>query len=440
MRTDKDLLEVNESDSTAVVNQKRSASIIIFLSLLPFLSVLTIILTGSIQNIDVLDLMKVGVLAFLLTTALCFFVRMHDNIFEIKFSKTIILISYLLSIVLIMLQKSPEIYSFWMIGALLITMLIDNKLGLMVYFNLAFVLSITSYLNLEATIQLLIMGVLFALVSGSLRNKATEIYAAIILLSTNITLSFNMNNFIFETNNNINYLTSFFSILAVLVTAFLLSLLYDWIVKKLDLNISDELAISSIDIVDNTPESTGDELTTDRSIRTSYDILLSDNNELLLKMKEHSEALYKHSILIGDLSGRAAKTIDANEELARAGGYYHELGKIKGKNYIEEGLKLADEYAFPEELKSILRQHSIKHDKPTFVEAAIVMMSDNVASTIEYIKKTGDQKFTSDKIVDNIFRMRMEKGTFDDSGLSVKDFKLLKDFYQNEYKRQDVEN
>ena len=181
MRTDKDLLEVNESDSTAVVNQKRSASIIIFLSLLPFLSVLTIILTGSIQNIDVLDLMKVGVLAFLLTTALCFFVRMHDNIFEIKFSKTIILISYLLSIVLIMLQKSPEIYSFWMIGALLITMLIDNKLGLMVYFNLAFVLSITSYLNLEATIQLLIMGVLFALLSGSLRNKATVIYAAIIL-------------------------------------------------------------------------------------------------------------------------------------------------------------------------------------------------------------------------------------------------------------------
>ena len=26
--------------------------------------------------------------------------------------------------------------------------------------------------------------------------------------------------------------------------------------------------------------------------------------------------------------------------------------------------------------------------------------------------------------------MRMEKGTFDDSGLTVKDFKLLKEFYQ----------
>ena len=38
-----------------------------------------------------------------------------------------------------------------------------------------------------------------------------------------------------------------------------------------------------------------------------------------------------------------------------------------------------------------------------------VMISDNVATTIEYIDKTGDQKFTSDKIIDNIFRIRMDK-------------------------------
>ena len=49
---------------------------------------------------------------------------------------------------------------------------------------------------------------------------------------------------------------------------------------------------------------------------------------------------------------------------------YHEAGKIMGKNYIE-GLKLADEYVF---LKlNCTRQHNIKHDKPTFIESAIVM-------------------------------------------------------------------
>ena len=33
--------------------------------------------------------------------------------------------------------------------------------------------------------------------------------------------------------------------------------------------------------------------------------------------------------------------------------------------------------------------------------------------------------------------MRMDKGTFDESGLSVKEFKLLKDFYQKEFKSKD---
>ena len=50
------------------------------------------------------------------------------------------------------------------------------------------------------------------------------------------------------------------------------------------------------------------------------------------------------------------------------------------------------------------------------------MISDNVVSTIDYIDKTGDKKFSPDKIVDNLFRMRMDKGTFDDVDY-VKNFK-----------------
>ena len=177
----------------------------------------------------------------------------------------------------------------------------------------------------------------------------------------------------------------------------------------------------------------------DNVTKTSYDLLISDNNELLIKMKEFSESLYNHCRLIGDLSGKAARTIGANENLARAGGYYHEVGKLGGKNYIEEGLKLADRYSFPNELREVLKQHNIKYDKPTFVESAIVMISDNLVSTIEYIEKTGDKKFSPDKIVDNLFRMRMDKGTFDDALLSIKDFNLLKEFYKKEFKSKDNE-
>jgi putative nucleotidyltransferase with HDIG domain len=386
-------------------------------------------------------------MTFLLTTAMVFFVRLQEHIFDVKFAKSIIIYSYLISIVLIMLPINPEVYSLWMIGGILIAMLVDGKLGLLVYFNLTFILSIAHSINIESTIQLLVMGVLFILLSAYLKTKTTVIYAAIILLSTNITLAFIMNNFIFETNSNVNYLSSFFSILAVVLTAFLLSTLYDRIALKHSINLLDDVSIedkesfnpANPETITNNDEIKEDISVSDSSTRTSYEVLLSDNNELLQRMKKHSEGLYKHCILIGDLSGRAACIIGANEALARTGGYYHELGKIIGKNYIDEGIKLANEYAFPKELKEILKQHNIKHDKPTFVESAIVMISDNVLSTIEYIDKTGDQKFTSDKIIDNIFRMRMDKGTFDDSGLSIRDFKLLKDFYQKEFRGQGVE-
>jgi putative nucleotidyltransferase with HDIG domain len=260
---------------------------------------------------------------------------------------------------------------------------------------------------------------------------------------------------------------SFFSILAVLVTAFLLCFFYERFLitevpeaeaELLNANTAATEIKADIDAIFSVtsptvtkpeesmkPEVTRMELNPsedDRDIvpiekhfgtRTSYELLNEKDNVLLMKLKEHSVSLYEHALQIGDLSYRAAKEIGADELLTKAGGLYHEIGKINGNNYIEEGLKIAEEYAFPKELIMILKQHNIKYEKPTSMEATIVMLSDNVVSTIEYIEKTEDNKFTSNKIIDNIFQMRMEKGTFDQSGLSIKDFKKLKDFYQKEF-------
>lgn len=428
MRTDEDLSNVIKNDTRSTVSSKKSTKSLILISLMPFLCVITIISFGLLNNSDIIDMMKISIMTFLLTTVMIFFIRLQGDVINVKFSKRIIWTTYLLSLLLILLPNNPEIYSFWMIGGLLIAMLIDIKLGLLVCFNLTFILGISYSLRPETIIHFLIMGVLLILLASSLKEKTTVIYASIIILSSNITLSFIMNNFIFDSSINVNYLASFFSILVVLVTAFLLSNIYDRMLSKNYENAKKSVSCEDIDI------STDNNNT--KIIKTSYDILLSEKNELILKMKEYSAELYEHCMLIGDLSGRAAHAIGAKESLARAGGYYHELGRMNGKNYIEEGLKLAEEYRFPDELKNILKEHNIKYDKPTSVESAIVMISDNLASTIEYIDKTANKKFALDKIVDNIFRMRMDKGTFDDSGLSVRDFKLLKEFYQNEFKKK----
>ncbi|NLP35661.1 MAG: HDIG domain-containing protein [Clostridiales bacterium] len=423
---------------------------------LPILSTVLVILLEFISNGPGMTMVKLGILTLLLTSAVGVYLHIFEkNIAGKKYAISIIIISYLSSIGLLYLVNQPEAYSFWMIGGLLISMLIDHKLGLLLHFNLTFLVGIAFAERMETVLQLLLIGTLMNMLSGYLKKKSTVIYASIIILSTNITLAFVINNFVFDYRAGYNYFSSFFSILTVLIIGFFISLIYQHFVvinedKRenddntadiIDENMEDEEICENTIVEQNLLEEEDKEITkASDGFRTSYQLLNNLNNELLLRLKECSKDLYEHSLLIGDISSSAAKAIQADELLAKAGGLYHEIGKINKGNYIEQGLILAEQYGFPEQLKSILKQHNIKYEKPTSVEAAIVMLSDNVVSTIEYIEKTEDYKYTRNMIIENIFQMRMDKGTFDESGLSIKDYKLLKEFYQKEFYRRESAN
>jgi cyclic-di-AMP phosphodiesterase PgpH len=482
MKTDKKNIgaDVKNKELTIVVKTDGKLKTPILITVLPVLAMVTSILPDIIRSNTSAATARLGILTLVLTSIITFYIRLtEDRILEKKLSKTIVALGYLGSIALMLLVPGPEIFCFWMIGGLVTAMLIDGKLGLLFHFNLSFIMGISMSVRAEIIIQILIIGVLMSLLAGALKQKSSVIYAAIIILSSHITLSFALNNFIFESESNYNYLNSLFSILAVLVTAFFICMIYhsafgqeesesskdsitavhqaDDFVKAAEIKDTkteqSEFAVTVSELTTEalktfeaeavlTDQKTDATLTLENTgsqpnigIRTSYDILCDLDNELIKKMREFSESLYSHSVLIGDLSCRAAKEIGADEELAMAGGLYHEIGKLRGKNYIEEGLILAEEYAFPKELRAILKEHNIKYEKPSSVEAAIVMLSDNVVSTIEYIEKTEEHRFTTDKIIDNIFIMRMDKGTFDLTSLSLNDFKKLKEFYQREFRK-----
>ncbi len=476
----------------------RGSNSSIFLTILPILSMIASIIPGIMQKTPGVEIAKAAVLMMILTMVATFYIRLYsENIFNRRFAKTIIILSYLCSIVLVLMVPKPHLYSLWMLGGLFVAMVIDNKLGLLFHFSLSFILGITYVPQPEAIIHILIIGVIMNLLSGALRSRSTMVYAMIIILSTNVTLSFIINNFIFNSQESYNYLYSLFSLLAVMVAAFLLCVLYDrWEVKgkalqseqcgertgELSAEPSGKWIGDSFEELNGKPvekwnvESGGElsvgqakspsfnALTSESGIHnlelgeqtssilqaasleievgepepiidpsSSYDVLCSKENELMMKLKAHSETLYDHALSIAEISGRAAGQIGAGEQLAYAGGLYHEIGKINGKNYIEEGLAIAEDYAFPRELKSIIKEHNIKYDKPGSVEAAIVMLTDSVVSTIEYISKTEEHKFTPQKVIDSIFQMRMEKGTLDQSHLSLRDFKLLKEFFLKEF-------
>lgn len=419
--------------------------------ILPLISTAFMVLLEILRTGYGVSMIKLGVLTLLLTLAASYYIRLYEEyIIKSRFTIFILAICYIGSLGLLFFVKNPETDVFWMLGGLLVSMIIDRKLGFFLQFNLIFIYTVGFTMRIETLLHLLVISCLMCALAKYLADKSTFAYGTIIILSTNITLAFVFNNFLFEYNAGFDYLASLINILIVIIVSFLLSTLYNHYLNK-DVDRKINLTSDNSDILVNNEEFTKEEgledniegniesNVEDNVFGTSYELLMDSNNELLIQLKEHSQELYNHAHRVGDISSRAAKAISADEFLAYTGGLYHEIGKIRPGNYIEQGLLIAEEYQFPEKLKRIVKQHNIKYDKPTSVESTIVMLTDHALATINYLDNQGENKYPIDKVISNIFQLRMEKGTFDEAGLSIKDFKLLRKFYQEEFHKKGME-
>lgn len=159
-------------------------------------------------------------------------------------------------------------------------------------------------------------------------------------------------------------------------------------------------------------------------------MLLQDDYPLMQELKKHT-ALYAHCREISRISILAAESIGCDGLLAGAGGMYHEIGRIKSpSDYMKANMELADACGFPQQLKDVIRQHNTGSEKPKSPEAAIVMLSDCILSTGEYLQKNGKRGSISDeRLVRNIFANRKEKGSLDEAGLTEEQLQTLKAFY-----------
>lgn len=122
------------------------------------------------------------------------------------------------------------------------------------------------------------------------------------------------------------------------------------------------------------------------NITTNFTLLeLTDfNHPLLRKMQMDAPGTYHHSLMVANLSERAAAEIGANPLLCRACSLFHDIGKLSKpeyfvenqreginphdektpsmsaliiKNHVKEGLELAQEYKLPKPIMDVIEQH-----------------------------------------------------------------------------------
>lgn len=200
--------------------------------------------------------------------------------------------------------------------------------------------------------------------------------------------------------------------------------------------------------------------------------LSNPNQPLLRRLLLEAPGTYHHSILIANMAEASAEAVGANPLLARVGGYYHDIGKLKRPLYFKEnqigtgnvhdstdpavsaaiitahtrdGLALAKQYRLPLEVQEIVAQHhgnsrvkyfytkAIKESgeavdeeifaydgtPPQSPEAAIVMLCDTIEAAVRTLNNPTTEEIHS--FIWKLIRGKIDDGQLANAPLTMKD-------------------
>ena len=206
--------------------------------------------------------------------------------------------------------------------------------------------------------------------------------------------------------------------------------------------------------------------------------LLDRNHPALQELEQKAPGTFNHSMLVGSLAGRAARSVHADPLLAQAAAWYHDLGKTQHPQYfvenqlgynphdeldpvesaaiirrhVTDGLDLATKYRIPDDVANGIRMHhgtslmryfyhkaltqdpnvdpgEFRHhgEKPKRKEMAIVMISDATeAAARAYAQQEQPTEIGLRKLVDDIVTEKLDDGQFDEASLTFGELTTIK--------------
>ncbi len=127
---------------------------------------------------------------------------------------------------------------------------------------------------------------------------------------------------------------------------------------------------------------------------------LTDRNHAALQLlQEKAFGTFNHSLMVGTLAGAAATAIGANNLLARAAAYYHDLGKTENPQFFIEnqfGTVNPHDQMSPEDSAAVIRRHvtdgmrlAARYRIPSSVAAGIITHHGTAVMRFFYDKAMG---------------------------------------------------
>lgn len=206
------------------------------------------------------------------------------------------------------------------------------------------------------------------------------------------------------------------------------------------------------------------------------------NSNLMHEFAEKAPGTFQHSLQVSNLATEAAKRIEANALLVRAGALYHDIGKISMPHYytenqsndvnplltmtnqkaaqvvinhVEEGIRIAKKHHLPPVIIRFISTHhgksmvkyfynsevnqnpnvevdkklfSYKGPKPQTKEECILMMADAIEARSRSLKEYTEEQIS--RMVDDMINQQIENEQYSMSPLSFRDVEEIKQVFK----------
>ncbi len=253
--------------------------------------------------------------------------------------------------------------------------------------------------------------------------------------------------------------------------------------------LSEELALALTNAIVSAVLTYGLLIIAERLFHVTTDLTLMElahfNHPLIRKLAEKAPGTYHHSMNMAGMAEAAALSVDGNAVLARAGAFFHDIGKIKKPAYfvenqkgtrnrhdklaprmssliisahVKEGMALARENKLPEEVVEFIPMHHgttrmeyfyqkalrlAEHSgdetkieeineqdyryagpKPQTKETGILMLADAIEASVRTLDDPSPQRLEA--LIDELVKKRFEEGELDECPLTLKDLTKIK--------------
>lgn len=206
--------------------------------------------------------------------------------------------------------------------------------------------------------------------------------------------------------------------------------------------------------------------------------LSNTNHPLLRRMSKEAAGTFNHSMQVANLAAEVTEKIGAKKLLARTGALYHDIGKLENPafftenqtgfnphdklppersaqiilSHVNEGLKLAEKYHLPKEVRAFIATHhgrnKTKYFYVTYVnrhpgekvndalftypgpnpftrEQAVLMMADSVEAASRSLKEVSEESLRS--LVNKMIDTQMNDGCFVNCPITFKEISTAKE-------------